>query len=279
MMGPEQRASQTLLADGVGVMVVGHGTADPVGVAETRQVTEHAARMLPGVPVTLGFLEVCGPTISEAMDVLANAGCREVMVAPLLLFEAGHAKRDIPEAICEAARGRGISVMQAAPLGCHPEIVTLAVRRRAEAMAAAGAVPAEETTLVMVGRGSSDPAAVDQLVTFTKATLPDTDSFARVVFGFVAAARPTLAEAIQEASDPPTPGVRMVMVQPHLLFRGHVEEQVVAAIDAGRARKPDLTWVPVPRLGADPLVAKALVARALERAAEVGLKTVSPNTA
>ncbi len=278
-MCSEQCSPGAILADGVGVLVVGHGTADPVGVAETQRVTEEVARMLPGVPVTLGFLEVCGPTIGEAMDVLVAAGCREVIASPLLLFEAGHAKHDIPEAIREAARGRGIRVSQADPLGCHPDMVALAVRRREEAMATAGGVPPEATALLMVGRGSSDPAAYDQLVTFTKATLSGMPSFPRVLFGFVAAARPTLAEAIQAATDPEAPGVRMIMMQPHLLFRGHVEEQVVAAMDTGRARRPDLTWVQVPRLGADPLVARALVGRTLEQAAEVGLKTVSPNMA
>jgi sirohydrochlorin ferrochelatase len=212
------------------------------------------------------------------MEVLARAGCREVIAAPLLLFEAGHAKRDVPEAVREAARERGIRVSQADPLGCHPDMVALARQRRVEALAAAGGRP-EETALVMVGRGSSDPAALDQLVTFTSATLAHAATFQRVLYGFVAAARPTLAEALQEASDPADAGVRMVMVQPHLLFRGHVENQVAAAIDAGRAKRPDLAWVHVARLGADPLVAKALVARTLDQAAEVGVKTVSPNRA
>lgn len=277
-MGPD-RSPQPHLPQGVGVLVVGHGTADAVGVAETRDVTQQVARMLPGVPVTLGFLEVCGPTISEAMDVLAAAGCRDVIAAPLLLFEAGHAKRDVPDAIREAACLHGIRVYQADPLGCHPDIVTLAARRRAEAMAAAGGISPEETTLVVVGRGSSDPTALCQLEMVTEATLSGSASFANIFFGFVAAARPTLTEAIRCASDPGAPGVRMVVVQPHLLFRGHVEEQVASAVDTGRASRPDLAWVRVPRLGADPLVAAASVARILERASEVSTKTVSPNSA
>ena len=272
IMDSTHPGSPALFAKGVGVLVVGHGTADPVGVAETRAVTEHVARLLPGVPVTLGFLEVCGPTIDEAMDVLATAGCRAVIAAPLLLFEAGHAKRDIPEAIREAAAGRGIRVSQAEPLGCHPAIVALSQRRRAETMANAG-VPPDSVALVMVGRGSSDPSAFDQLATFAQATLTAQPAFRRVEFGFVAAARPSLAEALAAAADPAGGGVRTVWVQPHLLFRGHVEEQVAAALDAVRASWPECTWIQVPRLGDDPLVAQALVDRTLEEAQEAGLKS------
>jgi len=48
------------------------------------------------------------------------------------------------------------------------------------------------------------------------------------------------------------------------LFRGHVEDQVTDAVEAARGRRPDIDWVRVPRLGADPLVARALVRRVAE---------------
>jgi len=258
---------------GTGILVVGHGTADPVGVAETQAVAHGVAAFLPGVPVTLGFLEVVGPNIGEAIGVLAAAGCREVVVAPLLLFEAGHAKRDVPEAIRAAAVAEGMVVRQAEPLGCHPAMVALSRRRRLEAVAAMSDVSPEETTLVVVGRGSSDPAAPAQLAAFAAATLAADQPPRRLLFGFAAAARPTLAEAIDTAGDPADDGVRRIIVQPHLLFRGHVEDQVIAAINAGRARRPDIEWVRAARLGADALVVTAVVARAAAAAAFVGIKS------
>ena len=53
-------ASSQWRRPGLGLLVVGHGTADPIGAEETRQVTRLAAGMLPGVPVELGFLEEIG---------------------------------------------------------------------------------------------------------------------------------------------------------------------------------------------------------------------------
>ncbi len=247
-----------------GVVVVGHGTADAVGAAETARVAELVADALPGVPVRLGFLEVIGPTIGEALAALAAAGCREVVAAPLLLFEAGHAKRDVPEAITAAAGELGLVVRQAGPLGFHPALIALARQRRQEAIAAAGELRPEATALVMVGRGSSDPATPAQLQAFTAATLEGQPPPAAVLCGFVAAARPSVPEALAAAGDPSRCSLRTVIVQPHLLFRGHVEEQVTAAVAAARAARPDLEWVQVPRLGPDPEVARALVDRALE---------------
>jgi len=58
---------------------------------------------------------------------------------------------------------------------------------------------------------------------------------------------------------------RRVIVQPHLLFRGRVEQQVEEAVERARTRHPTVEWVVVPRLGAEPEVARAVVARALEK--------------
>ncbi len=268
--------SSSAFPPGRGILVVGHGTADPVGAAETRGVADAVSELLPGVPVALGFLEVIGPSIGEAMAVLAAAGCREVVAAPLLLFTAGHAKRDVPEAILAAAQACGLLVRLAEPLGCHPDIVALSRHRRLEAVAAAGPVPAEATTLVMVGRGSSDPTAAAQLEVFTTATLAADPPPRRVVAGFVAAARPNLAEALAMAADPSDAGVRRILVQPHLLFRGHVEEQVAAAMETACGKRPDLDWVQVGRLGPDPLVARALIERAAAAAAAENVAAKSP---
>lgn len=256
-----------------GVLVIGHGTADPVGAGECRQITAAVAGLLPDAAVELGFLEVIAPSIEQAVVRLAARGCREAVAAPLLLFAAGHANRDVPEAVAAAAAAHGVGIRQAAAFGTAAEIVEAARKRRHEAVHGRTAIPADETVLVMVGRGSSDPTALVQLRGFTAATLDGDAAFApvRVEYGFVAAARPTLDEALAAAADPGRGGVRRIVVHPHLLFRGHVEDQVTDAVAAARRRRPDLEWIQVARLGADPLVARALVRRATEAAAAESL--------
>ena len=262
-------AEQTTVArwrrDGLGLLVVGHGTADPIGAEETRQVTRLAAGMLPGVPVELGFLEVIGPSLGESLLQLAARGARDVVAAPLLLFTAGHAKQDVPEALAAGARNAGVAVRQSDPFGCHTDIVALSRQRRCEAIRGLEPTPTESTVLLMVGRGSSDPSAHRQLHDFAVATLAaDADGCrhgaagCRLELGFVAAARPTLAEAIAAAATGDGP-VRRVIVQPHLLFRGHVEDQVAAAVGKARVEYPDIEWVQVGRLGPDDRVARSLV--------------------
>ena len=256
------RPTIATFAPGCGVVVVGHGTADATGAAETAEVAALAAALVPGVPVELGFLEVIQPSIADAVARLAARGCRELVAAPLLLFAAGHARRDVPEALAAAAAAAGLAARQAEPLGLHDAIVELSARRRHEALRQLAPVSAADTVLAVLGRGASDPGALGRLQEFAAASVAAGDwRPARVEYGFAAAARPTLDEALAAAA---AARPRRVVVQPHLLFHGHVEEQVSAAVARARAAWPSVEWVVVGRLGPDAQVARALVDRARE---------------
>jgi len=281
------------LPQGCGLLVVGHGTADRVGETETRTLVEHISDACPGGAVELGFLEVIGPSVGESLRRLCARGVDRVIAAPLLLFTNGHARRDLPEALAAAVAEERIPVVQAAALGHHPELVRLSRRRREETRRVLPPLDPGDEALVFVGRGASDPAAAKQLISFLEATracgvdcrpgqpaaicgrglcpaacaaLPIPPGPGRGGVGFVAAARPTVEESLEEIVDPSRPGIvpRRVFVQPHLLFRGRVEEQVREAVDRARSRHPAIEWVVVPRLGAEPDVARAVLARALE---------------
>ena len=59
------------------------------------------------------------------------------------------------------------------------------------------------------------------------------------------------------------PPVKRVVFHPHLLFHGHVENQVEKYLENMRSQFPTVEWVKVSRLGAAQEVAEALVDRGL----------------
>ena len=145
-------------------------------------------------------------------------------------------------------------------LGIHPAIVALAARRRAEAVAGRAAIAVADTVDVVVGRGASDGGAEARLTELVAAV--DRQSGGprawRTLTGFVAAARPTVAEALADAG---ATGPRRVVVRPHLLFSGAVERDVAAAVATARATHPAIEWLLAARLGADAAIAAALADR------------------
>ena len=265
--GKLRKFCEELVLPETGVVVIGHGTANPVGAAETKNIVAQVDAILPNIPVELGYLEVIEPTIEMAVERLAARGCKKIVALPILLFAAGHAKQDVPQALQEAVARQGLSVTQADPLGLHEQVISLARRRFYEAIEDLAPIEAGSEALLVIGRGSSDPTASHQLWGFVRSTYSSMVRVAkhRFAISFVAAAKPTTSEAIDQLmlDINGRPPVRRVVLHPHLLFHGHVENQVEKHLEKMRSQFPSVEWVKVARLGAAPEVADALVDRGL----------------
>ena len=265
--GKLRKFCEELVLPETGVVVVGHGTANPIGAAETKNIVAQVDSILPNIPVELGYLEVVEPTIEMAVERLAARGCKKVVALPILLFAAGHAKQDVPQALQEAVARQGLSVTQADPLGLHEQVISLARRRFYEAIEGLAPIGGGSEALLVIGRGSSDPTASHQLWGFVRSTYSSMVRVAkhRFAISFVAAAKPTMSEAVDQLTLEINgrPSVRRVVLHPHLLFHGHVENQVEKYLEKARSQFPSVEWVKVARLGAAPEVADALVDRGL----------------
>ena len=93
---------------------------------------------------------------------------RHVLAIPAMLFAAGHTKNDIPSVLNTYAAETGLRIDYGRELGVDRRMIRAAGERIAASLRqadeedrAAGRppVPLEETLLVVVGRGSSDPDA------------------------------------------------------------------------------------------------------------------------
>jgi sirohydrochlorin ferrochelatase len=108
---------------------------------------------LPEVAVDVGFLEITDPPAGPVLDRLAAAGCGRVVVLPLVLLGAGHAKSDVPALVLEGRRRHpGLHVHFGSPLGISRDLVGLL----GGALTAAGG---QGLPLLLVARGTSDPDA------------------------------------------------------------------------------------------------------------------------
>jgi len=136
-----------------GLLLVGHGSRSAAGAGEMRAIASLVGDALPGVAVDAGFLEMTDPPAGAVLDRLAAAGCRRVVVLPLVLLGAGHAKSDVPAVVLEGrARHPGVHVHLGSPLGISRHLVGLL----GGAVLAAGG---SGLPLLLVARGTSDPDA------------------------------------------------------------------------------------------------------------------------
>ncbi len=252
----------TLFPEHCGLLVVGHGSREEVGVREFLLVVEHVRRLAGQTPVEPCFLEFAEPSIGAGFQRLVAGGVRHVIVVPALLFSAGHAKRDIPEAVALAAANYAmITVSQAEHLGAEPRLLKLSQRRYQATLPRADATGnGWDTLLVLTGRGSFDADATIQMHAFAEARfLLDRPVGPTIEVAFIAMAAPRLPQVLERAA---SGAVRRIVVQPHLLFGGVLLDRIADTVRDFAARYPQHEWLVATHLGPDELVAEALLARA-----------------
>lgn len=237
-----------------GFLLIGHGTREPEGIAAFHSVVEQVAMRLPEVAVESCFLERSQPTIAEGVRRLTRRAGRRMIAMPLLLFAAGHVRRDIPRALAAAAEQTGVAIEQISHLGCHAGMVELSAQRYAEALTVRKPVAAEETALVLVGRGSRDPRATAEMRQFAELRVLQTP-VARLELAFLAMEQPRLPAVLAQVA---ASGARRIVVQPHLLFAGCLWEQLQAEVRQAAQECPDHEWLVAEPLGPDPRLAQTV---------------------
>ncbi len=276
-----------------GILLIGHGTRDPAGVREFLELAELVRQQAAPLPVAPCFLELAEPSIAAGVDSLVQQGVQRILVAPLLLFSAGHHQRDVPEAVIAAlAAHPGISTAQLPAFNDHPRLLALSQQRLCEARIVSNVPVAEHPTgtqiagclgsnevspqwrnaggslalnpshptsscnrlLLVVGRGSSDPAATGRLRDFA-ARRAGAAGVQIVLTCFVHGQRPTLAEGLALAA---ASSATTILVQPHLLFQGLVYQEIAAAVERAAAMSAKVWQLAAP-LGPDIEIARAVL--------------------
>jgi len=229
------------------LLLAGHGTRSAGGRRQFLHLAAQMQRRLPRVQVQPAFLELAEPTIDEAVAALSATGVEQMVVVPLLLFAAGHTKRDIPTEISAAVAHAPMKVLLADPLGCEPEILELSHRRFSEAIAGHWQVSPEESCLLLVGRGSSDESATAAMHEFASLR-QRMEGGMHTEVAFLAKARPSLAEQLPRIAGL---GFRRIVVQPHLLFAGELAASIERQVAAAAAQYSQTEWL-LASLLADP---------------------------
>lgn len=248
---------------GTGVMLVGHGTRDQEGTRQFFELSNQLQHRLGETPVAPCLLEFQQPTIAEAWQSLIADGVSRVCVAPLLLFAAGHAKQDIPDAVAAChEQSPAVFRCQAGPLSRHPAIVELVRRRLAESLNATGAEPTttslDRTAVVMVGRGSHDPCAQADMRVLGEVAA-SLFGAALVTTAFYAMAEPKLPSVLDQVAS--SGRFDRVIVQPHLLFTGRLYQAISRQVNEAGQRHSTTHFRLSNYLGPDPLVAEAIAGR------------------
>src|SRR3954465_4505494 len=135
----------------VPLVLVAHGSRDESAHTCVGEVADAVRAALPGVPVRIGYVDVCAPTVADAV-----AGLDGAVVVPAFLASGYHVRTDLPAQLAECgAAPERFPVTPA--LGPDPLLARATLDRLAEAGWRHG------DAVVLAAAGSSDPAALAEV--------------------------------------------------------------------------------------------------------------------
>jgi sirohydrochlorin cobaltochelatase len=240
------------------LLVVGHGSRDPRGAREFHELLALMRGRNPHLPIEGGFIELSRPPISECVDRLAQGGAQSVAAVPLMLLAAGHAKDDIPATLVREKMSRPeMSFQYGRALGIRPELLELMEER------ISAVVPEdekEETAVLVVGRGSSDPDANSDLSKIAR-LFYEGRPYPVVEGAYVSMTPPNVAAGLDRCR---RLGARRVVVFSYFLFTGVLEERIREQSRAFAAENPSVEVRYAGYFGPDERVADLLMERYAE---------------
>lgn len=204
------------------MLVVGHGTTREAGARAFLSFVDRLRRGAGGAhDVAGGFIELASPRLADAVGALYHRGGRHLVAVPMVLIAAGHGKSDIPELLRdEAALRPDLSFSYGRPLGPHPSLLSPLLARIDAALSPG--TPRADTTVILVGRGSSDPDANAEVAKVARLVF-ELGGFAAVEPAYVSLTEPGVPAALDRVA---ALGASRVVVAPYLLFPGVLADRI-----------------------------------------------------
>lgn len=212
-----------------GVLFVGHGTRLNSGVSACLQFTSQVARVLKEKMGTAAseefsfstcFLELQNPSLMDGIEKMIFQGITHLIIAPILLFAAGHAKNDIPHLLSEAKRRfPEVQFYLTEVLGVDQRMIQAVVHHL---LVSGWSKEKHQATVVFVGRGSKDADAYQAFLQIVDMVCNKLD-IGQVCFAFLAGYGPRLEDVLPQSINANS---KELYVVPYLLFEGRLSRQL-----------------------------------------------------
>lgn len=218
------------------VLLVGHGSREQTGNDEFLKFCDVVSPHLGPERIETCFIELTTPLVPESLDRCVALGARRVIVLPVILLAAGHVKVELPHELDEAKeRHPGVEFLYGRHIGLDPLVIEIVRERLAEVEREAD-WPPEDTAILVVGRGSSDPDANSELYKLSR-LLWESRRYPWVESCFIGVTSPSLPEGLARCA---TLGARRIIAVPYFLFTGVLIPRIHRIVGEFTAAHPGL---------------------------------------
>lgn len=204
------------------ILLVGHGSRGRAGNKETINFAAQWRELHPDWRIEVCFIEHADVLLDEGLNRAAR-GAKSVLVIPFILNAAGHVKMELPAALASAReRHPEVEFAVTRHLGMGREILKV-LQGQLDRLMKQLAVPDPMTTsVILLGRGSSDAGANGELAKMARWIFEDNDH-ELVDLAFTGVTWPRLETVVQRHV---RLGMMQICIVPVYLFTGVLIERI-----------------------------------------------------
>lgn len=243
------------------ILFVGHGSRLASGNEEIQQFVdlirpEFEKQFL----VETCFLELSPPSIPDGIATCVEKGASEVHVVPIILLHAGHSKLHIPAEIQDAIeKYPDVKFTYGETIGVHPLIFDVLVDRLKE-VGLDTTAKHEDTAILLIGRGGSDPEANGDFYKITR-LLWEKLQVKWVESAFMGVTSPRVDEGVERCIKL---GAKKVIMLPYFLFTGVLIERMAKMLENYKEQYPTHEFALADYFGYHPTLQTIIKQRALD---------------
>ena len=246
------------------LLAIGHGTRNDRGRQTFLEFVATYQQLDTSRPVIPCFLELTEPNIQQGIEACVQQGFTEITALPILLFAARHNKFDVTNELDRAiAPYPQLKINYGRHFGITPKIIQLWRDRLAELDLPEhnpNHISREDTVLLFVGRGSSDPDANGDVYKLAR-IMWEGSGYKTVETCFIGITHPRLSEGFRRAYlyQP-----KRVIVLPYFLFTGTLMEKIHHITAQQQAEHTEIEFVSLPEMGIASQLLQVIRSREIE---------------
>lgn len=231
------------------LLLIGHGSRDAQGRQNVLDFAAAYQALDASRPVIPCFLELTEPTIQDGVDRCVEAGYTDISALPVLLFAARHNKFDVTNELDRARqRHPQVTFHYGRHFGIAPEILNLWRDRLSQLDTAAynpHSIQRQDTVLLFVGRGASDPDANGDVYKLARMVWEGSD-YHTVETCFIGITHPRLEEGFRRAR---LYHPKRIIVLPYFLFTGVLMKKIQDIAAQQQLDHPETEVICLPEMG------------------------------
>lgn len=227
------------------VIFVGHGSRRKKSNEQFIQFANAVGNDCNASLFRFAFLELAAPSILDEIKVCVEKGANEIVVFPLLLLTAGHAKVDIPN---EVTKGRElfpkVTFRIEKPLGIQDVLISILEKRLNEKQFS----KRDKSLIILVGRGSNDQEAINDFEKVGQ-LLREKLRFSNLKTAYLVGGHTSFQDRVHEAKQS---DYDHIYILPYLLFNGLLLKDMERFL----SQVNDERFIICPTIGTDETVIK-----------------------